>query len=264
MAAWVRRGRPRKRIGRFTRAGERLRPVFLRRGGLLPELVPPGDRLVPLSFTALRLRRRVPPDGHSAVPPFASAHLVAHAVAIFHAAPPLLAPLAIGARSRAHGCSCRGWAVGPRAARTAFATSGAVSLALDRAAGRLAEARGPGRCPGDRRPLADLARACRCDLVRLAGRASVPSPPFGAGLSGRDEGATRRGEPSAARRGGGLPLPRGIPASSGAGVSRHSRSRGAALLYRGTGLRTTRGSARNFNPRSREGRDSPRRNCRPG
>ena len=205
MAAWVRRGRPRKRIGRFTRAGERLRPVFLRRGGLLPELVPPGDRLVPLSFTALRLRRRVPPDGHSAVPPFASAHLVAHAVAIFHAAPPLLAPLAIGARSRAHGCSCRGWAVGPRAARTAFATSGAVSLALDRAAGRLAEARGPGRCPGDRRPLADLARACRCDLVRLAGRASVPSPPIGRGYLAVTK--AQRGGGSRAQRGAGEGFP---------------------------------------------------------
>ena len=70
---------------------------------------------------------------------------------------------------------------------------------LDRAAGRL---RRPGRCPVDRRPLADLVRAYRRDLARLAGR---PRPRSSGGAISN---SMRRGEPSSARRGGGLPLPR--------------------------------------------------------
>ena len=50
---------------------------------------------------------------------------------------------------------------------------------LDRAAVPLAMARGPVRCPCDRRPLADLARACRPDLARLAGRAFAHPPRTG-------------------------------------------------------------------------------------
>ena len=108
--------------------------------------------------------------------------------------------LAVDRRSRL--CPSR------RASGRARATSRRRLALLDRAAVPLADARGPVRDPDDRRPLADLARACRRDLARLAGRADVPSPPIRAGLSCRAEGATRRGEPSAARRGGGLPLPR--------------------------------------------------------
>ena len=69
-----------------------------------------------------------------------------------------------GARSRPRACSLA--AAGRsrlcpsrRASRRARATSGAVSLPLDRAAGGLASARPPGRFPAGRRPLADLADA---------------------------------------------------------------------------------------------------------
>ena len=83
-----------------------------------------------------------------------------------------------------------------RAVRRARATSGAVSLPLDRAAGRL---RRPGRCPVDRRPLADLARA-----------SGATSPGSLAGNAHPPEASPCQGEPGEARRGGRTSAPRTI------------------------------------------------------
>jgi len=141
------------------------------------------------------------------------------ALARFDAAPPLLAStrsarlasgsgsfagarllLAVARRSRL--CPSR------RASRRARATSGAVSLRSTAPPSRsLTLADRGGVLPiGDRSPTSPAPLA-RPRPARWPG--SVPSPPIEAGLSCRAEGATRRGEPSAARRGGGLPLPRG-------------------------------------------------------
>ena len=98
-----------------------------------------------------------------------------------------------------------------RAPRRARATSGAVSLPLDRAAVPLAEARGPVWCPVDRRPLADLARASGATSPgSLAGLASRPRP------SGRGYLAApkaQRGGGSRAQRGAGVGSP--SPENSG-------------------------------------------------
>ena len=89
-----------------------------------------------------------------------------------------------------------------RAPRLARATSGAVSLRST--APPACSLRLAGRCGilsiGDRSPTSP---ALTRDLARLAGRAR-PRPSGGA-ITNR----MRRGEPSAARRGGGLSLPRG-------------------------------------------------------
>ena len=96
---------------------------------------------------------------------------------------------------------CRRWIVGPCSARRAVLRTalgrllGAVSLSLDRAAGRR---RRPGRCPVDRRPLADLARA---DARPRPARWPGPSPPIGRRVS------PTRGRGSRAQRGAGVGSP---------------------------------------------------------
>ena len=93
---------------------------------------------------------------------------------------------------------------------------------LDRAAGRL---RRPGRCPVDRRLLADLAHA---SARPRPARWPAPSPLIGRGyLQQYAEGGAEQCE---AR--GRVPPPPRIPASSEAEASRHDRSRWAASLDR--------------------------------